>query len=41
MGADGKTRIGAAEPYIHLPAKHRPYLIVHDLGELLSLYKGH
>ncbi len=41
MGAEGKTHISAAESYIHLLAKRRTHLIVHNLGELLSLYKGH
>jgi 4-nitrophenyl phosphatase len=35
------TGIGAAESYAHLLEKKRPHLIVHDVGELLSLYKGH
>jgi NagD protein len=36
-----KTGIGAADSYMDLSEKHRPHLIVHDVGELLSLYKGH
>jgi HAD superfamily hydrolase (TIGR01450 family) len=34
------TGIGAADSFAHLPAKQRPHLIVHGVGELLSLYKG-
>lgn len=34
------TGIGAADSYAHLPKKQRPHLNVHDVGELLSLYKG-
>jgi NagD protein len=35
------TGIGTADSYADLPEKQRPHLIVHDVGELLSLYKGH
>lgn len=35
------TGIGAADSFAHLPQKRRPHLIVHDVGELLTLYKGH
>jgi 4-nitrophenyl phosphatase len=35
------TGVGAAGAYTSLPQKQRPHLIVHDVGELLSLYKGH
>jgi 4-nitrophenyl phosphatase len=34
------TGVGAADSYAHLPKKQRPHLTVHDVGELLSLYKG-
>jgi NagD protein len=34
------TGVGAADSYEHLPKKQRPHLTVHDVGELLSLYKG-
>jgi 4-nitrophenyl phosphatase len=34
------TGVGTADSYAHLPAKQRPHLNVHDVGELLSLYKG-
>ena len=34
------TGVGAADSYAHLPKKQRPHLSVHDVGELLSLYKG-
>ncbi|MGB8473205.1 MAG: HAD hydrolase-like protein [Candidatus Acidiferrum sp.] len=34
------TGIGTADSFAHLPAKQRPHLIVHGVGELLSLYKG-
>jgi HAD superfamily hydrolase (TIGR01450 family) len=34
------TGVGTADSYAHLPKKQRPHLIVHDVGELLSLYKG-
>jgi 4-nitrophenyl phosphatase len=34
------TGVGAADAYTHLPQKQRPHLTVHDVGELLSLYKG-
>lgn len=34
------TGVGAANSYAHLPKKQRPHLTVHDVGELLSLYKG-
>jgi len=34
------TGIGASDSFAHLPAKQRPHLNVHDVGELLSLYKG-
>ena len=34
------TGIGAADSYADLPEKHRPHLLVHDVDELLSLYKG-
>jgi 4-nitrophenyl phosphatase len=33
--------VGDADSYAHLPAKQRPHLTVRDVGELLSLYKGH
>jgi HAD superfamily hydrolase (TIGR01450 family) len=35
------TGVGAADSYIHLPPKQRPHLTVRDVGQLLSLYKGH
>ncbi len=35
------TGIGAADSFAHLPRKQRPHISVHDVGELLSLYKGH
>jgi len=35
------TGVGAADAGAHLPQKQRPHLTVHDVGELLSLYKGH
>jgi 4-nitrophenyl phosphatase len=35
------TGVGAPDSYAHLPEKQRPHLIVHDVNELLSLYKGH
>jgi len=35
------TGIGAPDSYAGLPRKKQPHLIVHDVGELLSLYKGH
>jgi 4-nitrophenyl phosphatase len=35
------TGVGGAESYVHLPANQRPHLAVHDVNELLSLYKGH
>jgi 4-nitrophenyl phosphatase len=35
------TGVGAADAGTHLPQKQRPHLAVHDVGELLSLYKGH
>ena len=34
------TGVGAADSYAHLPEKQRPHLTVHDVSELLSLYKG-
>ena len=34
------TGVGAADAGTHLPQKQRPHLAVHDVGELLSLYKG-
>jgi NagD protein len=34
------TGVGAADSYAYLPKKQRPHLTVHDVGELLSLYKG-
>jgi 4-nitrophenyl phosphatase len=34
------TGVGAADAVTHLPQKQRPHLAVHDVGELLSLYKG-
>lgn len=34
------TGIGGARSFEHLPAGRRPHLTVHDVGELLSLYKG-
>jgi 4-nitrophenyl phosphatase len=34
------TGVGAAGAYTDLPQKQRPHLIVHGVGELLSLYKG-
>jgi HAD superfamily hydrolase (TIGR01450 family) len=34
------TGVGAADAGTHLPQKQRPHLTVHDVGELLSLYKG-
>lgn len=35
------TGVGAADAGTHLPQKQRPHLAVHEVGELLSLYKGH
>jgi 4-nitrophenyl phosphatase len=35
------TGIGDADSFAHLPHKQRPHITVHDVGELLSLYKGH
>jgi 4-nitrophenyl phosphatase len=35
------TGIGAKDYFAKLPPKKRPHLTVHDVGELLSLYKGH
>lgn len=35
------TGIGAADSFVHLPRKQRPHITVHDVGKLLSLYKGH
>lgn len=35
------TGVGAAGAYTDLPQTQRPHLIVHGVGELLSLYKGH
>jgi 4-nitrophenyl phosphatase len=35
------TGIGDADSFAHLPYKQRPHITVHDVGELLSLYKGH
>jgi HAD superfamily hydrolase (TIGR01450 family) len=35
------TGVGGAESYVHLPVNQRPHLVVHDVNELLSLYKGH
>jgi len=35
------TGVGAADAGTHLPQIQRPHLTVHDVGELLSLYKGH
>ena len=35
------TGVGTIDTFTHLPKKQRPHLIVHDVGELLSLYKGH
>jgi HAD superfamily hydrolase (TIGR01450 family) len=35
------TGIGAADSFEHLPHKQRPHITVHDVGALLSLYKGH
>jgi 4-nitrophenyl phosphatase len=35
------TGVGAADAGTHRPQKQRPHLAVHDVGELLSLYKGH
>jgi 4-nitrophenyl phosphatase len=35
------TGVGAADAGTHLPKKQRAHLTVHDVGELLSLYKGH
>lgn len=34
------TGVGAADAVTHLQQKQRPHLAVHDVGELLSLYKG-
>ena len=33
--------VGGADSYSHLPAKQRPHLTVHNVDELLALYKGH
>jgi 4-nitrophenyl phosphatase len=33
--------IGTADSFAHLPQKQRPHITVRDVGELLSLYKGH
>jgi 4-nitrophenyl phosphatase len=35
------TGIGTADSFAHLPRKERPHITVQDVGELLSLYKGH
>jgi 4-nitrophenyl phosphatase len=35
------TGIGTKDSFAKLPPKKRPHLTVHDVGELLSLYKGH
>jgi 4-nitrophenyl phosphatase len=35
------TGIGTADSFAHLPREKRPHLTVKDVGELLSLYKGH
>lgn len=34
------TGVGAADSFAHLPKEQRPHLTVHDVGELLALYKG-
>lgn len=34
------TGVGTTDSFAHLPKKQRPHLNVHDVGELLSLYKG-
>lgn len=34
------TGVGAADSFATLPKAQRPHLIVHDVGELLTLYKG-
>lgn len=34
------TGVGAADSFANLPKAQRPHLIVHDVGELLALYKG-
>jgi 4-nitrophenyl phosphatase len=36
-----RTGVGAVDAGSHLPLQQRPHLTVHDVGELLSLYKGH
>lgn len=36
-----QTGIGAADSFAHLPKRQQPHLTVHDVGELLMLYKGH
>jgi 4-nitrophenyl phosphatase len=36
-----RTGVGAVDTGSHLPQPQRPHLTVHDVGELLSLYKGH
>ncbi len=35
------TGIGTDDSFAQLPPKKRPHLTVHDMNELLSLYKGH
>ena len=35
------TGIASAESFAHLHPGRRPHIAVHDVGELLSLYKGH
>jgi 4-nitrophenyl phosphatase len=34
------TGIVSTDSFAHVPEKQRPHLIVHDVGELLSFYKG-
>jgi 4-nitrophenyl phosphatase len=34
------TGVGAADSFAHLPKVQRPHLTVHDVRELLALYKG-
>jgi HAD superfamily hydrolase (TIGR01450 family) len=36
-----KTGIGADDSFAHLPKAQHPHLTVHNVGELLTLYKGH
>jgi len=35
-----QTGLGAADSFARLPKRQQPHLFVHDVGELLTLYKG-